>query len=188
MRSMGGLPEAMWRSDAFCSNIRLKNASILAIVAFLRLRHHSQNHAERNRNAMKTLVQVIQSETIACNGVLPFSRFMELALYCPKLGYYETKKDSVGRRGDFYTSASVGDLFGQLLAFQFAEWLEELKSKSSQLRIVEVGTHNGQLAMDVLTWLQSGRQALFEKLEYCIVEPSATRQEWQCETLKSFDK
>ena len=137
---------------------------------------------------MKTLVQVIQSETIACNGVLPFSRFMELALYCPKLGYYETKKDSVGRRGDFYTSASVGDLFGQLLAFQFAEWLEELKSKSSQLRIVEVGTHNGQLAMDVLTWLQSGRQALFEKLEYCIVEPSATRQEWQCETLKSFDK
>lgn len=137
---------------------------------------------------MKTLVQVIQSETIACGGVLPFSRFMELALYCPKLGYYETKKDSIGRRGDFYTSASVGDLFGQLLAFQFAEWLEGLKSESPKLKIVEAGAHNGQLAADILSWLQSGCPALFEKLEYCIIEPSATRQEWQRETLKSFDK
>jgi SAM-dependent MidA family methyltransferase len=137
---------------------------------------------------MKPLLQVIHSETIACGGVLPFSHFMELALYCPKLGYYETKKDSIGRRGDFYTSASVGDLFGQLLAFQFAEWLEELKSKSSHLKIVEAGAHNAQLAKGILAWLQSSRPALFEELEYSIIEPSATRQEWQRETLKNFDK
>jgi len=140
---------------------------------------------------MNKLLQVIHSQTLACGGVLPFSRFMELALYCPKLGYYETNKDSIGRGGDFYTSASVGDLFGQLLAFQFAEWLEELKnkkSKSSQLQIVEAGAHNGQLAKDILAWLQSSRPPLFEALEYCIVEPSTTRREWQCETLKSFDK
>jgi SAM-dependent MidA family methyltransferase len=136
---------------------------------------------------MKTLAQVIHSETIACGGVLPFSRFMELALYCPKLGYYETKTDSIGRRGDFYTSASVGELFGQLLAFQFAEWLEELKSKSSRLKIVEAGAHNGQIARDILTWLQSCRPTLFEELEYGMIEPSTTRQEWQRETLKSFD-
>jgi SAM-dependent MidA family methyltransferase len=135
---------------------------------------------------MKTLAQVIHSETIACGGVLPFSRFMELALYCPKLGYYETKTDSVGRSGDFYTSASVGELFGQLLAFQFSEWLEELKSKSSRLKIVEAGAHNAQIAKDVLIWLRSCRPTLFEELEYGIVEPSATRQEWQRETLKSF--
>ena len=49
---------------------------------------------------------------------------MELALYCPDYGYYETKKDNPGRRGDFFTSVSAGELFGQLLAFQFAEWLE----------------------------------------------------------------
>jgi SAM-dependent MidA family methyltransferase len=135
---------------------------------------------------MKSLLQAIQSETIACGGVLSFSRFMELALYCPKLGYYETKKDSIGRGGDFYTSASVGDLFGQLLAFRFAEWLEELKSKSSRLKIVEAGAHTGQLAIDILIWLQSNRPTLFERLEYCIIEPSATRQEWQREGLKRF--
>ena len=35
MRNMGGLPEDMCKSDAFCSNIKLKNASILAIKFFL---------------------------------------------------------------------------------------------------------------------------------------------------------
>jgi SAM-dependent MidA family methyltransferase len=112
---------------------------------------------------------------------------MELALYCPKLGYYETKKDSVGRRGDFYTSVSVGNLFGELLAFQFAEWLGELKSQSPKLKIVEAGAHHGQLARDILTWLHASRPALYGKLEYCIVEPSEHRQKWQRETLKSFD-
>ena len=71
---------------------------------------------------MNALAEIIRRE-IAEHGVLSFARFMELALYCPNSGYYETKKDSPGRRGDFYTSVSAGRLFGQLLAFQFSEWL-----------------------------------------------------------------
>ena len=62
-------------------------------------------------------------EEIAKFGAISFARFMELALYCPETGYYETKKDTVGRRGDFITSVSTGGLFGELLAWQFAEWL-----------------------------------------------------------------
>ena len=46
---------------------------------------------------------------------------MELALYCPICGYYEREEDTIGRRGDYYTSVSVGSLFGELLAFQFAD-------------------------------------------------------------------
>ena len=76
---------------------------------------------------MKTLVEIIRRE-MAAHGILSFARFMELALYCPVYGYYETKKDNPGRRGDFYTNVSVGELFGQLLAFQFAEWLEQIKT------------------------------------------------------------
>jgi SAM-dependent MidA family methyltransferase len=117
---------------------------------------------------------------------MPFVRFMELALFCPKLGYYEAKRDTVGRRGDFYTSVSVGNLFGQLLAFQFAEWLEEIKASGGRLQIIEAGTHDGQLAWDILTWLQSNRPALFEDLEYSILEPSAHRREWQRDTLECF--
>ena len=132
------------------------------------------------------LAEIIREEIVAGSGALPFVRFMELALYCPNLGYYETKRDTVGRRGDFYTSVSVGNLFGELLAFQFAEWLEEIDCARGGLKIVEAGAHDGQLARDILTWLQSNRPGLVERIEYCILEPSAYRREWQRDTLECF--
>jgi SAM-dependent MidA family methyltransferase len=140
----------------------------------------------RQTQAMKTLSEIIRAEA-AASGVLSFARFMELALYCPVHGYYETQKDTIGRRGDFYTSASTGELFGELLAFQFAGWLEkEFRSQNSGARIIEAGAHDGRLATDILNWLQSHRPELFAQLEYCIIEPSANRQLWQQETLKQF--
>lgn len=75
---------------------------------------------------MNDLSEIIRCE-IAGEGSISFARFMELALYCPGCGYYERESVPVGRKGDFYTSVSVGSLFGELLAFQFAEWLEHLE-------------------------------------------------------------
>ena len=144
---------------------------------------------------MTTAAEIIRRE-IAERGILSFARFMELALYCPNSGYYETKKDSPGRRGDFYTSVSAGELFGQLLAHQFAEWLGEVRSapafaalrrgRECGVGIVEAGAHDGTLAKDILTWLQSARPKLFGQIEYGIIEPSLHRQAWQKETLKNF--
>jgi SAM-dependent MidA family methyltransferase len=134
---------------------------------------------------VNTLSQIIRAET-AASGVLSFARFMELALYCPVHGYYETQKDNVGHGGDFITSVSTGGLFGQLLAFQFAGWLEELRIANCELRIVEAGAHDGKLAADILNWLQLNRPELFARLEYCIIEPSGRRQEWQRETMEPF--
>jgi len=134
---------------------------------------------------MQPLIELIRHEIVA-HGVLPFSRFMELALYCPDYGFYEVKKDNPGRRGDFYTSLSVGELFGQLLAFQFAKWLEtETDGSKSRARIIEAGAHDGSLARDILEWLRVCRPGLFERIEYNIVEPSLRRQEWQKEKLKT---
>jgi SAM-dependent MidA family methyltransferase len=135
--------------------------------------------------AMKTPPEIIRRE-IAERGVLPFSRFMELALYAPGCGYYETEKDNVGKRGDFYTSVSVGNLFGELLAFQFSEWLEELQAANRELQIAEAGAHDGKLAKDILNWLQLNRPKLFAQINYCIIEPSTNRQQWQRETVKQF--
>jgi SAM-dependent MidA family methyltransferase len=112
---------------------------------------------------------------------------MELALYCPQLGFYERKSDSVGRRGDFYTSVSTGSLFGELLAFQFAEWWgTEFRSQNSEVRIVEVGAHDGKLAADILRWLREHRPELFARLNYVIHEPSEMRRAWQAATLREF--
>ncbi len=135
---------------------------------------------------MKMPETAIRAE-IQKNGVLPFARFMELALYCPETGYYESNKHTVGRHGDFITSVSTGELFGQLLAFQFGEWLENLsQKKGDKLIILEAGAHDGKLAADILRWLREHRPALFADIEYSLVEPSATRQQWQRETLKEF--
>jgi len=72
---------------------------------------------------VKELVQKIRAK-IQCRGTIPFHDFMQMALYCPVYGYYEKESDIIGASGDYFTSPSVGPLFGQLLAFQFSEWLE----------------------------------------------------------------
>ena len=83
---------------------------------------------------MKMPAEIIREE-IARNRVIPFVRFMELALYCPETGYYESNKDNVGRAGDFITSVSTGQLFGELLAFQFAAWLAEFQISNLKFEI-----------------------------------------------------
>jgi len=132
---------------------------------------------------MKMPADLIREEISKC-GAISFARFMEIALYCPENGYYERNQDNVGRAGDFITSVSTGRLFGELLAFQFSAWLEQVKKPS--LQIIEAGAHDGKLAADILTWLKTNRAGLFAKIEYIILEPSPTRRQWQQRTLASF--
>ena len=111
---------------------------------------------------------------------------MQLALYCPVYGYYEAEKDRIGRRGDYLTSVSVGALFGQLLAFQFAHWLSTLEPAAPDPLLVEAGAHDAELAADILGWMERQRPRLYEKIQYWIVEPSASKQERQRRTLANF--
>lgn len=133
---------------------------------------------------------------------------MELALFCPDTGFYERDDDTVGRRGDFYTNVSVGPVFGELLAFQFSEWMTQSRLASAmpppskissneagaetvaenKFLIVEAGAHNGRLAKDILTWLRRRRPALLSQLEYWLIEPSMRRWRWQKETLAEFSQ
>lgn len=114
---------------------------------------------------------------------------MELALYCPDCGFYEKEKDNIGKGGDFYTSVSVGPLFGQLLGHQFCEWFElDGSVPKTEVRIVEAGAHDGRLAADILGWIRQRRAETFQRLKYRIVEPSKRRRGWQRETLKEFSE
>jgi SAM-dependent MidA family methyltransferase len=74
---------------------------------------------------LQQLLEKILVEIRNC-GAISFARFMECALYCPVYGYYEKEEDTPGRRGDYYTGVSVGSLFGELLALQFADWLAQI--------------------------------------------------------------
>lgn len=110
---------------------------------------------------MNALGEKIAAE-IRVAGPISFARFMDLALYCPVYGYYEKEPDSLGRGGDFYTSVCAGSLFGELLAFQFAEWLGGTRPPTT-LQLVEAGAHRGLLANDILSWLRTRRPDLFNQ-------------------------
>ncbi len=146
---------------------------------------------------------------IAESGPISFARFMELALYCPEYGYYEKEGDRIGREGDFYTSVSVGSLFGELLAFQFAHWLcgaspGDQTGQAGDMGllnsghvacmepgtavIAEAGAHKGELARDILSSLRQFCPELFHRLLYIIVEPSSSRTGWQKQTLSGFNE
>jgi SAM-dependent MidA family methyltransferase len=137
---------------------------------------------------MGKLLEIIVSE-IRNRGPMTFARFMELALYCPVYGYYEKEGDKIGRRGDYYTSAAVGPVFGELLAWQLAEWLEQdgrgALSGTSRPRyeIVETGCHRAELAADILKWIGRWQSHLLPVLTYWLVEPSEHRTQWQKATL-----
>lgn len=129
----------------------------------------------------------LADEITACGGVLRFDRFMQRALYEPELGYYEKPDTHVGRSGDFFTSVSVGAVFGELLAFQFSRWCDALTPPMREpLRLVEAGAHNGQLAADLLPWIQEWRLDLWEKMRYTLVEPSSVRRGRQRAQLAGF--
>jgi len=108
---------------------------------------------------------------------------MELALYCPVYGYYEKEEDTIGRRGDYFTSVSVGSLFGELLAFQFAQWLG---GQEGAPQIIEAGAHHGRLAADILGWLREHCPKVFARAQYWIVEPSERQRERQRKALAEF--
>ena len=109
---------------------------------------------------------------------------MELALYCPNSGYYERPDTLVGRRGDFFTSVSIGSLFGELLAHRFALWLAS--TPGSKRQILEAGGHDGRLAADILKCLQEQQPDAFETLEYWLLEPSPNRRAAQKKMLGTF--
>lgn len=109
-------------------------------------------------------------EKISAQGPISFPEYLETVLYDPTDGYYARTDSQVGRGGDFYTSVSVGPLFGQLLARRFLKWWEE-NGKPSVWRLVEIGAHDGKLAEDILRTLKEISPYAWESLEYAIPEP-----------------
>ena len=127
---------------------------------------------------MSNLAEILRQEIRRC-GVMTWPRFMTLALDHPNHGFYQ-QRGRVGQSGDFYTSVSVGAMFGELLGFWLAEKLSSIHGK---LQIIEAGANEGRMACDILDWLCQNRSELYHRIEYVVLEPSLRRRQWQNETL-----
>lgn len=119
----------------------------------------------------RQLCELIQHDIALQGGWIPFSRFMELALYAPGLGYYSAGASKFGVTGDFITAPEISTLFGRTLARQLAEIMT-----LSAPHILELGAGSGKLALDILTELER-----LEQLpdSYSILEVSADLRQRQ---------
>ncbi len=123
------------------------------------------------------LVDVIRAEIAVAGGFIPFSRYMELCLYSPGLGYYSAGAQKFGAAGDFVTAPELSSLFGRCLAQSCASVLAELGGGD----ILEFGAGSGRLAADILAELEAiGRLPR----QYSILERSAELRARQQETLR----
>lgn len=105
---------------------------------------------------------------IGVDGFIPFSRYMEMALYEPGLGYYSAGLHKLGKSGDFVTAPELGSLFAACLARQ----IDELAVGLEPYDILELGAGTGRLAADLLSLLPAGNQPR----RYLILERSADLQ------------
>ena len=97
----------------------------------------------------RRLCALIADDIRAAGGWIDFARYMELALYAPGLGYYAAGSRKLGADGDFTTAPEISPLFGQCLARQAAQVLEQ-----GFTDILEVGAGSGALAATLLEELE----------------------------------
>ena len=118
----------------------------------------------------------IRAAIASCGQRIAFSRYMELALYAPGLGYYAAGATKLGAAGDFVTAPEMTPLFATALAVQVGAILETTERRE----IVELGGGSGRLAADLLRAL-AARDALPSR--YAILEVSPDLAARQRETL-----
>ncbi len=128
--------------------------------------------------ASRSLQTLIANDIRHNSGWIPFSRFMELALYAPGLGYYSGGAAKLGRDGDFTTAPEMSPLFGQTLAHVVADLIGKTTPQ-----IMEFGAGTGKLARDMLTELAAMGVAVHR---YSIVELSGELRARQQQTLRGF--
>jgi SAM-dependent MidA family methyltransferase len=128
--------------------------------------------------ASQALQRQIAADIERQGGAIPFSRFMEQALYAPGLGYYSGGSAKLGKDGDFTTAPELTPLFGQALAHAAAAIIAQ-----SAPHILEFGAGTGKLACDVLTELAAAGVALGS---YSIIDLSGELRARQQETLRAF--
>ena len=77
------------------------------------------------------------------NKKIPIDKFLEKALYEPKVGYYNNRLP-FGKDGDFITSPTISNLFSEILAIWIISVWEKFE-KPKIFNLVELGPGDGSL-------------------------------------------
>ncbi|BAZ88340.1 class I SAM-dependent methyltransferase [Dolichospermum compactum] len=117
---------------------------------------------------------------------ITFAEYMDMVLYHPEHGYYSSDAIKIGfRDSDFFTSASLGADFGELLAKQFYQ-MWEILDQPIHFDLVEMGAGQGILASHILNYIQQEYPDFFGAVKYIIVEKSQSLKQEQQQRLQDF--
>ena len=120
---------------------------------------------------MEQLEDLIRDEILR-DGPMTFARFMALALYHPRLGYYSgggTGREPLGWSGDYFTSGDVHPLWGWAIARQLHQmWV--LLGQPGRFDVIEPGAGRGALARDVWAHAREQAPAWAKALRYTLVD------------------
>jgi SAM-dependent MidA family methyltransferase len=123
------------------------------------------------------VVAHVREEIERRGGFIPFTRYMELVLYAPGLGYYVAGARRFGAAGDFVTGPEMTPLYGAAMARQIAPILAATRTRD----IVELGAGSGALAASLLAAL--ARNGAWPS-RYSILEVSPDLHERQRTTIE----
>lgn len=98
----------------------------------------------------RSVQTMIRDKIQAAGGWIPFEHFMNLALYAPGMGYYNSGTTKLGSAGDFVTAPEISSLFGRTLAQQ----VMQISRYINHADILEFGAGSGKLASDLLLELE----------------------------------
>ena len=125
------------------------------------------------------VVARVREEIAHGGGFLPFTRYMEIALYAPSLGYYVAGARKFGAEGDFVTGPELSPLYGAALGQQS----HAILLATGAQRIVELGAGSGALAASMLNALARRGSS---PTSYSILEVSPDLRERQRATIAAL--
>lgn len=131
---------------------------------------------------MNQLYSLILQE-IKQKGPITVQRYMELALYHPLYGYYQSQK-VLGKEGDYITAPELTQVFGELLALWMVGLWHRLK-KPSPIQIIELGPGRGVMMQDILRIARKFPD-FYKGLEVYLVETSPLLKQKQQELLRDM--
>jgi SAM-dependent MidA family methyltransferase len=131
------------------------------------------------------LRQRIMAEIASNGGWIPFSRYMEMALYEPGMGYYSAGAHKLGAGGDFTTAPELSPLFGAAILETLLPILKGLQTQGLPTQILEFGAGTGKLAQSILSRLH---ELDFTLDHYDIIEISPDLSQRQEERLQHLSK
>ena len=100
---------------------------------------------------------------------IPLDRFINIALYDKKFGYY-MKKNPFGKKGDFITAPLISNLFSEMIAVWCVAFWEHL-GKPNKILLVELGPGDGTLCMDLIKTFKQFKE-FYNSLEINLFEIS----------------